>query len=898
MNDEQPPPSADPEVMRTWLTHLYAGAPGLISVCSDADGFVGSRFPTTEAGIAAAVDYAMTRDRKRAKGVYVQTTTLREHPTDGGRGGADLAHALTHLWADGDYGTIGHKPSPDDLPAPPDADAVAKVVAESGLPGPSGWAYSGGGFNPVWMLGEAYVIRDEGDRARVKELTTTWQTILAAQAFRCGWSWDSGVGNLDRLMKLPGTVNRKPDCPERPTGIGPGTGELYDIGDLFLIAAQLGPAAKETLAQADQEKRGRRADRLGHVKVPPAQAPKVPRPSTGDGPLDVLAEHLGFRDVLEPAGFTFEGTNGDGREKWLRPAAGGERASSAYSLLCDDHVAVNWSERSDLPVGAQPAGRKLTIGTLYAHLNYGGNISAAASDIMRAAAGRPAQGPAGRLAPAVLAEVKRRCLGDAPYGRDDADSLRALIADDPWDGPQDEPPEPPEDDSTPATIPGLIPEAFWAARPELRHIRQAGHSRSRSGDVALLAVLTRLSALVSHRIRADTGIADLASLNLFGAIVGPSGVGKSSGVGVASRLLVAPPGLDIRDGLPIGSGEGLAEVFMGMVEEATGEIRKGRGGTETPVTIQVRKQVRHHAFFYVDEGASLTRLMKERSGSTLGETLRSAAVGQTLGQTNASKDTSRYIPSGSYSMGLLVGFQPETAAPLFEEVAEGTPQRFVWFQVLDPAVPDIQPGWPGELGLWRNAAIVAPGDEASGSILVTFDEAIKAEMRAADLAKQRGQVSPALENPYDSQAPVMKVKLASLLAILAGRRHVNADDWRLANTLWTASCETRDAVIASAEAKRRAEQEKRTIARIEEEVRVDGAKQAAEQARAERAVERLARRLALLTRENGPQTRKEVRGHTAGRDKRHLPDAFAYAVLRQWVVEEDGKFAPGPVPPS
>lgn len=455
----------------------------------------------------------------------------------------------------------------------------------------------------------------------------------------------------------------------------------------------------------------------------------------------------------------------------------------------------------------------------------------------------------------------------------------------------------PEEDFGPKPVPGLIPEEFYAARPELAHIRQAGHSRSRSGDVALLAVLTRLSSLVSHRIRADTGIAGYASLNLFGGIVGPSGIGKSTGVEVADRLMPAPVELDYRDGLPIGSGEGMAEVFMGVVDEETGEVKK-KGGTDTPVTISVRKQVRHNAFFYVDEGATLTRLMKERSGSTLGETLRSAAVGQTLGQTNASKDTSRYIPSGSYSMGLLVGFQPETAAPLFEEVAEGTPQRFVWVQVIDPAIPDVQPRWPGELTAWRAAALLAPAESTGEYVLVSFDESIKAELRAADLAKVRGLVDPAEMNPLDSQAPVMRVKLASLLAILAGRRHVTVEDWQLAQILWEASRATRDAILVYSQAQRRLEQEKRTTARIEEEVRVDHAKQLAEDTRTDKAVERLAMRLAVAARDAGPQTRKTVRTRTAGRDKRYVNDAFAYAVLREWVVEEDGGFVPGPVPLS
>ncbi|NJP73192.1 hypothetical protein [Streptomyces sp. C1-2] len=494
--------------------------------------------------------------------------------------------------------------------------------------------------------------------------------------------------------------------------------------------------------------------------------------------------------------------------------------------------------------------------------------------------------------------------------QDDTTSLKDLIGDADridWSdleegltGPGDEPIDEPVDEppaAEPSRQSGLIPEEVYAARPELQHIRQAGHSRSRSGDVALLSTLTRLSALVSHRIRADTGIAGYASLNLFGGVVGPSGIGKSTGVEVADRLLPAPPDLDFRDGLPIGSGEGLAEVFMGVVEEETGEVRK-RGGTETPVTVTVRKQVRHNAFFYVDEGATITRLMKERSGSTLGETLRSAAVGQTLGQTNASKDTSRYIPSGSYSMGLLVGFQPETAAPLFDEAAEGTPQRFVWVQVIDPAIPDVQPPWPGELHAWRDAATVAPGSEASRFVLVSFDESIKAELRAADLAKVRGQVDVSEQNQLDSQAPVMRVKLASLLAILAGRRHVNPEDWRLALLLWEASCATRDSVLAYSAAQRRAEQEKRTTARIEEEVRVDHAKQLAEEKRTNRIVERLALRISAYVHAKGPQPRKALRGRAAGQEKKLLPDAYDYAVLREWLVEADGRFAPGPVPPS
>ncbi|WP_455362004.1 bifunctional DNA primase/polymerase [Streptomyces sp. SYSU K21746] len=452
--------------------------------------------------------------------------------------------------------------------------------------------------------------------------------------------------------------------------------------------------------------------------------------------------------------------------------------------------------------------------------------------------------------------------------------------------------EPPGSASADRRIPGLFPEEFYAARSELRHIRQAGHSRTRSGDVAVLAALTRLSGMVSHHIRADTGVAGFASLNLFGGILGPSGIGKSTGVDVADRLMPAPPGLDFRDGLPVGSGEGMAEVFMGTREEPTGEIYKGGPKKGDPVTVTIRAQVRHNAFFYVDEGKTLTRLMSERSGSTLGETLRSAAVGQTLGQTNASRETSRYIPSGSYSMGLLVGFQPETAAPLFDEVAEGTPQRFIWTQVIDPSIPDEPPPWPGELTSWRLAI------DAEQPTLVSFDQPIKDDLRRADLAKARGETSAENMNPLDSHAPLMRVKVASLLAILAGRLHVNTEDWELARLVWEASCAARDEVVAYAERQRRQEQEKRTQARIAEEVRVEHAKASAEDARADKAVERIATRIAVLVHEGGALSRSSIRTKFAGRDKKHMGDAIAYAELREWVIEGGGKVAPGPIRPA
>lgn len=864
---------ADPATIREYLS-FYAERPGYLSVCSDTDKFVGRRFTTDEAGLGAATDYAVQLDKRKPKGIYVQVTTLREAPANG-RGGEDLAHCMSYIWADGDFGTIGHKPGPDDLPHPADADDVLKVIREAVPLEPTVVSNSGGGVNPAYGI-TPYIITGDADRARIKKFTTDWQAIFAATAYKHGFTWDAEVGNLDRLTRLIGTVNGKEGL-ARPTWILGGGGEIYELEQLIAVAEQLAPEAHDVMAQASREKQARKAARTGHAVPTPRPAGPV-RQHSGDGPLDVIADTMRFGDILGPAGFTFRGYHGDGREKWLRSAAGGD-PSSEYSLLCNDHVAINWSERSDLPVGAQPSGAKLTIGRIYALINYGGDTSAASKDIMRAAAGKAAQGAAGSLPIMVLAEVKRRCMAPAA-----AVPPTPSFSDDEWnlEDPAEEEPEPSENGQRP----GLLPDTFYDSRLELGKIRAAAHSRNRSRDVAFYAVLTRLSGMVSHHIRADTGVANLVSLNMFAAVVGPSGTGKSTGVSVGARLLPAPHELDFRDGLPIGSGEGIAEVFMDTVEEPTGEVR--RGGE--PIMKSVRRQVRHNVAFYVDEGATLTRLMRERSGSTLGETLRSAAVGQTLGQTNASKETTRYIPGGSYSMGLLVGFQPETAAPLFDETAEGTPQRFLWGTVVDPSIPDERVEWPGELTAYKQVI------RATETTLITFDEVIANDLWREDLDRARGHAEEG--DPLDAHKPLMLIKVSSLLAVLAGRLHVTVEDWALAGQVWDASCGTRDAIVSYSARQRAAEAEKRTTARIIEEVRVDQAKVDAEATRADKAVQRVARRLGVYVHAEGQMVKKKARGQVAGRDRKYMDDALAYAVLREWITEDARGYAPGPQYPS
>ncbi|MFC9087055.1 hypothetical protein [Nocardiopsis dassonvillei] len=430
--------------------------------------------------------------------------------------------------------------------------------------------------------------------------------------------------------------------------------------------------------------------------------------------------------------------------------------------------------------------------------------------------------------------------------------------------------------------PGMLPEELWNASPVLRHIRQAAHARCCSGDVVLHGTLSRLSGMISHNLRAETGVGSSASLNLFSAAVGPTGAGKTSAMGVVRELLSPPADKDFKDFMPLGSGEGFAEVYMGTVEEPTGDIHRAGKSKGDPILVKVRRQVRHRSFFYCDEGETLTKLL-ERNGSTIGETVRRAGIGETLGQTNASEERTRIIPAGSYSMGLLVGFQPETALPLLEDAKAGTPQRFLWGVAVDPTIPDEPLDWPGELAL---------GDalEAATPTPITFDQNIRRELYRERLAKVRGEATVEL---LDSHKPLMLVKVSALLALLHGRRHVGVEEWELARLMWEASCATRDHTLAYGERVRAREAEAQTAAHVDRELKTHRAK-----ATADRAVERVAKRLGRLVHESGGMTRGDLRRKTAARDRGHLTDALDFAESRGWVVDTEERMVPGESRPS
>ena len=181
--------------------------------------------------IRSAVKRASEWDAGKPQGIYFRCTTL---PVEGveKRGTADDAHTVAFLWADLDFGTVGHaEPGRDALPLPTCAEDALKII--DSMPTPTLVIHSGGGLYPIWRLDRPVMITD-ANRADVKVLSANWQQVIKAKAKDLGWHYGP-VGDLARVLRLPGSINRKAGQ-ERPCRVISSTGAVYQWNKLADIA--------------------------------------------------------------------------------------------------------------------------------------------------------------------------------------------------------------------------------------------------------------------------------------------------------------------------------------------------------------------------------------------------------------------------------------------------------------------------------------------------------------------------------------------------------------------------------------------------------------------------------------------------------------------------------------
>ncbi|WP_049568691.1 hypothetical protein, partial [Nonomuraea sp. SBT364] len=237
------PHQADLQQVHAWLNTLHGGAPGLLNI-SATNAWAGAHFTTDPDGLDAAVAYVGKLDRQGKQGIYARATTLRTAPPPGSRGPADLSLSFPGFWADIDLNVPGHKHevcaadcakghTHITLPLPPDADAARNILAAAGLPEPTMWINSGGGWYPWHLLDTPHTIT-AATYDDIVTLSTRWQLVIEAAARTLGWHYGRGVGDLARVLRIPGTINRKADL-ERPCRIAEASGTTYTLDQLATL---------------------------------------------------------------------------------------------------------------------------------------------------------------------------------------------------------------------------------------------------------------------------------------------------------------------------------------------------------------------------------------------------------------------------------------------------------------------------------------------------------------------------------------------------------------------------------------------------------------------------------------------------------------------------------------
>lgn len=134
--------------------------------------------------------------------VYVGCAT-RTHsygPTE--RGKKEDCAAIPGLWLDIDYGTEHKKPN-----LPVTEEDAKELIISMGLPATM-VVHSGRGLQAWWCFKEPWVFESDEERDKAERLTKAWCSTLRAKCLEKGWDADQ-VGDLPRVMRLPGTWNRK-----------------------------------------------------------------------------------------------------------------------------------------------------------------------------------------------------------------------------------------------------------------------------------------------------------------------------------------------------------------------------------------------------------------------------------------------------------------------------------------------------------------------------------------------------------------------------------------------------------------------------------------------------------------------------------------------------------------
>lgn len=373
--------SFDPDQARVWLEQLHGDSAGFLHICSTGN-FAGATIDLSDSEWATkAAYYVESLNRTGAEGIYLRATTVASRLKPGSRGSAADSMTLPGFWADIDLKGPGHKHEvcPGDcdkrhkhqlLDLPETEEDARKIIENSGLPEPTLWIHSGGGMYPWWLFREPVQVGPD-NLSHLQGISESWQRVIAHSAKELGFEYGAEVYDLARVLRIPGTVNRKAGLERQCRILEGNSGQVYSYEDLALKAALIAA----TIPAPEPE---------------PRPAPRtIPQGLSGLSPLDDFEARTDWADILEPLGWSFAYQQGQTRY-WIRPGKGrteGVSATTGHEPDRDRMYLFSTSVHELEPLQCH------TKQYVYAAYHHGGNMTEMATALRAKGLGSPGMIP-------------------------------------------------------------------------------------------------------------------------------------------------------------------------------------------------------------------------------------------------------------------------------------------------------------------------------------------------------------------------------------------------------------------------------------------------------------------------------------------------------------------------
>lgn len=361
---------------------------------------------------------------------------------------------------------------------------------------------------------------------------------------------------------------------------------------------------------------------------------------------------------------------------------------------------------------------------------------------------------------------------------------------------------------------------FWR-HPRLAPIRDAADAALLSRWLVLGTVIVWVNCHISPMAHVGNGVTSrITTMDTFVLLVGHSGDGKGQAMDLVKDMVtMANP---YSPYAPVetetGSPEGMVELLQLESDEDEGDDAD-EGAPPAPVvtpagSAKQRLMRMQRVLFRADEA---TRFLAERRGaqSTQLGYLLNMFSGEGLGR-NLKGGNRIEINTREYRAGLLIGAQPATAGEFLESTGTGFTQRFLFMPSkardvdLEPylnadALPDTVP----------TINVPAHALDMIGEIPVCA-EALTEARRITFGARTR-DYADVDDDDLVGQYVALRFKVAVALSVVLGkgRLEVDAETWRMAGSILTASSYTRAKVMHLEAHKRRRRAVDERVAQLE-----------------------------------------------------------------------------------